>query len=580
MGEYKRMEAVRLRVQLPEGSTVKVRAHVEGIGWQEPITLDNTGKEETTVGTTGEYRRMEALQITAEGLGNNKILYRAHVEGYGWQDWVDASDPDAFAGTTGEYKRMEALEIAIVSEDGFTYRQNEDGTHTVLYNEKEVKTEKCTFGEMTSTDGKNVDRTCSACKRKETKTIGEVLKDESVTELEVTKIETDEEIVVPEGKTLIVDTTVDSKGKFITVDGSLVLKNNQNKNLKLKGTGTVVYAPEAKDANEFTKNCGKLTQYLKLSGNKLASDATEDAKSLKYEIRVPEMSEPQTIKENDNDALTIGKDWNVTLDLGKNTLVTSDSNTSNKLIVNKGNLTIKNGTVKTGDNNTSAVISSSEGDAKLNLEDVVVTGQKGIYTNGNLTIKGGKVESTADASNMYAIGIVGKTGKRITTVLNDVDVVSKNLGIFIQDSNHDLDMTNGTINITGTKEGVDYALASYSGDSVITLNGTKITSKGIGIYIQNDGDEDEANVAKLNNVTIESIKQCLWAMGLNDRFVVDGGSYTSGSSNALYIFNDNCGLSTLKDCTLSGWDAAINLAGSAKEGEDGNLVLTNVTKNK
>ena len=40
-------------------------------------------------------------------------MYRAYVQGQGWQDWVKDGEE---AGTTGKNLRMEAIEIKIVKQ--------------------------------------------------------------------------------------------------------------------------------------------------------------------------------------------------------------------------------------------------------------------------------------------------------------------------------------------------------------------------------------------------------------------------------------------------------------------------------
>ncbi len=559
MGEYKRMEAVRIRAQLPEGSTVKVRAHVEGYGWQDPVTLDNTGAKDTEIGTTGEYKRMEALQITAEGLNGSKILYRAHVEGYGWQDWVDASDPDAFAGTTGEYKRMEALEIAIVSADGFKYQSNEDGTHTFLYNDVELSTEDCTYSgwiPASEEDDELLERTCTLCNHKEEKTLNELLSDESITELEVKNVK--KELTVPAGKTLTVDENISGENP-VTVNGTLVLKKVQS-NLKLKGNGTVVYAPEAESSEDFATKFPKATEIL--DGLKSSDDNT--AKSLKYEIKVPEMDEPQTITETS--PITLEEGWNLTVDLGNNILKTTDK--SNSFITNKGDLTLKNGVVEIPNDSQKFVINSGANTtATLNLENVDIIGHSGISTNGNLVMNGGKIESNGTASQSRALQILGERNiKANTTELTDVDVKSKHIGIFIStDIFHDLVMNGGSITVENNSvDGYDGALTSYSQYSSITLDGTKITSDGMGIYLQNNGGSTPnalgGNVAHLNDVTIESKKVCIWTCADGDKVEVDGGSYKSTTENAVRIYSRE--LNTFKDCRLEGKGTAITVLGS------------------
>lgn len=115
-GQARRMEALKINVQAPEGVTFEYRAHVEDIGWMDWVT---TGNE---AGTTGQAKRMEALELVVKGLEGYEVKYRAHVEDIGWMDWVTAGSSKSitvpengtYAGTVGEAKRMEALEIIII----------------------------------------------------------------------------------------------------------------------------------------------------------------------------------------------------------------------------------------------------------------------------------------------------------------------------------------------------------------------------------------------------------------------------------------------------------------------------------
>ncbi len=125
-GKAKRMEALEINVEAPEGVTLKYRAHVQTYGWQNWVTADN--KSGTNyIGTTGQRKRVEGIQIVVEGLEGYELKYRAHVQTYGWLDWVTAeSSTDGltfietehkginYAGTSGVRKRMEALEIMLV----------------------------------------------------------------------------------------------------------------------------------------------------------------------------------------------------------------------------------------------------------------------------------------------------------------------------------------------------------------------------------------------------------------------------------------------------------------------------------
>ncbi len=125
-GKAKRMEALEINIEAPEGVTLKYRAHVQTYGWQNWVTADN--KSGTNyIGTTGQRKRVEGIQIVVEGLEGYELKYRAHVQTYGWLDWVTAENSTDgltfietehkginYAGTSGVRKRMEALEIMLV----------------------------------------------------------------------------------------------------------------------------------------------------------------------------------------------------------------------------------------------------------------------------------------------------------------------------------------------------------------------------------------------------------------------------------------------------------------------------------
>lgn len=104
-----RLEA--LKFMPPKGVRLTVNAHMQGIGWRSYEGIER-GRYDPVVGTTGEGRRLEAVQIHAEGLPEGKRLrYRAHVQGVGWQPWVESGK---VAGTTGRRLRLEAIQVEIV----------------------------------------------------------------------------------------------------------------------------------------------------------------------------------------------------------------------------------------------------------------------------------------------------------------------------------------------------------------------------------------------------------------------------------------------------------------------------------
>ena len=109
VGQHARMEA--LKFTPPAGVRLTVNAHMQGIGWRSYANIER-GRFDPVVGTTGEGRRLEAVQIHADGLPEGRRLrYRAHVQGEGWQPWVEGGK---VAGTTGRSLRMEAIQVEIV----------------------------------------------------------------------------------------------------------------------------------------------------------------------------------------------------------------------------------------------------------------------------------------------------------------------------------------------------------------------------------------------------------------------------------------------------------------------------------
>ena len=115
-GQSKRVEALRVSFDAPTGVTLKYNAHIQGKGWTgwTEITEDNQ-----LIGTEGESKRLEAIKFAVTGLEGFQIKYRAHVQTYGWMDWVTADESESLAkivGTEGESKRIESLQILILND--------------------------------------------------------------------------------------------------------------------------------------------------------------------------------------------------------------------------------------------------------------------------------------------------------------------------------------------------------------------------------------------------------------------------------------------------------------------------------
>jgi uncharacterized protein YjdB len=106
-GQSRAVEAINLSL---EGNglsgAIQNNTHVSMIGWQGWNTS-------TQMGTTGRGLGIEAIQLKLTGgiSGEYDIEYRAHVASVGWQGWVKNG---ATAGTTGRSLSIEALQIRLV----------------------------------------------------------------------------------------------------------------------------------------------------------------------------------------------------------------------------------------------------------------------------------------------------------------------------------------------------------------------------------------------------------------------------------------------------------------------------------
>ena len=125
-GLSKRVEALRVTFEAPEGVVLKYNAHIQGIGWTgwTEITENNQ-----LIGTQGQQKRLEAIKFSVTGLEGYEIKYRAHVQTYGWQDWLTADSSEGLAkiaGTQGESKRIESIQFMVLDANEaelFNWRQ-------------------------------------------------------------------------------------------------------------------------------------------------------------------------------------------------------------------------------------------------------------------------------------------------------------------------------------------------------------------------------------------------------------------------------------------------------------------------
>lgn len=94
-GEARRLEAIQIK---SDSAKLTYQVHVQGKG-DMPVV-----QEGKTAGTTGQSLRMEAIKIDCD----KPIKYRVHVQNKGWMSWVTNGQ---WAGTKGQSLRMEAIEI-------------------------------------------------------------------------------------------------------------------------------------------------------------------------------------------------------------------------------------------------------------------------------------------------------------------------------------------------------------------------------------------------------------------------------------------------------------------------------------
>lgn len=107
-GQSKRLEAINIQVTGDANLGIKYSTHVQDIGWQEYAMDGNLS------GTSGQSKRLEAIKIALTGIdsANYDVYYRVHAEDYGWLDWAKNGEA---AGTEGLSKRLEAIQITIVA---------------------------------------------------------------------------------------------------------------------------------------------------------------------------------------------------------------------------------------------------------------------------------------------------------------------------------------------------------------------------------------------------------------------------------------------------------------------------------
>lgn len=85
-------------------------AHIQNVG---DVTFENVTKN-TPIGTIGEDKRLEGLELQVKGLPKNKKLkFQVHEQDKGWTSVATADSIGAFRGSVGESRRIEAVRIWI-----------------------------------------------------------------------------------------------------------------------------------------------------------------------------------------------------------------------------------------------------------------------------------------------------------------------------------------------------------------------------------------------------------------------------------------------------------------------------------
>ena len=128
VGESRRMEALKIKLEGTSDASVIYQAYVRGEGWQNEV------KNSETAGTEGQSKQIEAVKIRLEGTvaENYDVTYRVHLKNKGWQEWVSNG---AMAGSDTEALRIEAIEIKLVKKETTT-----TGSQTNVENTRGVVT--------------------------------------------------------------------------------------------------------------------------------------------------------------------------------------------------------------------------------------------------------------------------------------------------------------------------------------------------------------------------------------------------------------------------------------------------------
>ena len=158
-GQGKRLEALQIKVSSDISGSVNYRVHSQTYGWSD---WKSAGK---TAGTTGQAKRAEAVQIKLTGNLSNKydVYYRVHVSKGGWLGWAKNG---AVAGTTGMAISIEAIEIKLVAKSS-SNKPNSTIPAQLLKRSLKVQAHVQTYGWLSATGEGSVVGTTGQGKRLE-----------------------------------------------------------------------------------------------------------------------------------------------------------------------------------------------------------------------------------------------------------------------------------------------------------------------------------------------------------------------------------------------------------------------------
>ena len=109
-GYKKRLEGFwidlrKLREKYPQAK-LSAKVHIQGTGWVRYANVEH----DTLLGTTGQGKRIEAVELTLTGVPGKNIYIQLHLAGHGWTGWI----PGGFAsGSTGIGTAVEAVRFKV-----------------------------------------------------------------------------------------------------------------------------------------------------------------------------------------------------------------------------------------------------------------------------------------------------------------------------------------------------------------------------------------------------------------------------------------------------------------------------------